>query len=429
MFKEYDVRGEYPTSVSEEKFYRLGQALSGWSDSLVLGRDYRKSGPSLASAIAAGFLQSEGGNAGQSREVMFLGPVPTPATAYLGRELGSQVTASHNPPQYNGAKFFRKGNAFSSSELGKVRKEFEKTEPSAQTPAAMPQIPALKEGGADAEAELKKYYEALPEFGNAVFDLCGGAACRSKHLFKERIFDAPDPLFERHSAEPKESTLGELKRKCAIEKKLGLAFDGDADRVIAVDKGTFIPGDVFAAFCATNFFKKGDTVVFSIDSSNEAFELAKNAGLKPVWSGVGDVNVLKVALDNRAVFAAEVSGHYSFMEHMAYSDALYAAARVSEVRAGEIAEFALGFKNTVLREEVYVVADFEKLKKLVQAEKGFKSIVTIDGVKAAVRDYCFLVRQSKTEPKIRISCEAESKKAAEDGMALAKKLVEKAAVG
>ncbi len=421
MFKEYDVRGEYPTVVSEEKFFFLGAALrhfSDGSDELFLGRDFRKSGNSLANAIASGFLQAGG------REVKFLGTIPTPATAFLAGKLGCQVTASHNPPQYNGAKFFKEGRAFFSSELAKVKEAFESE---AQKNAVKGALQKDVLGEVD-EGEVKRYVEALPEFGTAVFDLCGGAACALKRLFNERIFDSPDPLFERHSAEPKDSTLGELKRKTGIEKKLGLAFDGDADRVIAVDCGKFIPGDVLAAFIAANFFRKGDKVVFSIDCANEVFESAKNAGLKPLWSGVGDVNVLKAAIDAKAAFAAETSGHYSFMRHMAYSDALYAAAKLSSVGSGEVAEFASQFKNTMIREEVFLRADFGKLGVLVRESQGFQSATTIDGIKAFFSDFVFLVRQSKTEPKIRISCEAENRENAEKGIALAKTLLEKTAI-
>ncbi len=409
MFKEYDVRGEYPSVVSDENFYFLGRALQGFGKPLYLGRDFRKSGATLAPHLATGFSEAGG-------EVIFLGNIPTPATAFLCGEVGTQITASHNPPQYNGAKFFRAGVPFFKEDLAKLKAGFEKA-----GSANAPKRPIVGLDASGNEGELERYFNALPEFGeNALFDLCGGAACGFSRLFKNKIYDVADPLFEKHSAEPKDATLGDLKSKTADGKLLGLAFDGDADRVFAVDRGKVLPGDVLAAFCAQEMFSKGDKITLSIDCQNEFFDFIRDLGLKPVWSGVGDVNVLKTAIENGADFAAEVSGHFSFMKHMAYSDAIYAAAKLSHFKAGSLAEFASQFKNVVVREEVRFSADFEKVKARFSEERGLQSLVTIDGVKAVFEGISILVRASKTEPKIRISSEGKDSGAAKAGVDLAK---------
>ena len=105
--------------------------------------------------------------------------------------------------------------------------------------------------------------------GPAIYDLGGGAACSIKQLFPRTLFAAPDPDFKLHSPEPKDDTLGELKRATAKEKLLGLAFDGDGDRCMVAAGGRVIDGGIMAAWLCENHFKKGDRMVINIDFTDE----------------------------------------------------------------------------------------------------------------------------------------------------------------
>lgn len=405
MFKEYDVRGKCPQVVNEEKFCRLGKALEKFSKEMVICHDFRRSGTSLTEALAAGF----------SGEVLFLGAAPTPAVAFLGEKLGCSVTASHNPAGYNGAKFSREKRCFWREELLELEKEFEK----AKKPGKGKR-PLEKD-----EALIEKYSLFLPPIERGLFDLCGGAACALKEIFPEKIFGEPDPDYERHSAEPKDETLEELKKRTKGKRVAGFAFDGDADRLVVVDKGKTIAGDVLAAFAAVKLFPKKSRVALTIDCSNEVFRFLRDEGMTVDVAGVGDVNLVKTALEKGAVFAAEKSGHYSFFKHMAYSDGIYAAAVLSQFKAGEFAEFASRFKSVVLKQELFFPVDFGRLEDEVRGERGLESIATIDGIKADFPDYSLLIRASKTEPKIRVNAEAGTRENAEKGLARAVELAGK----
>ncbi|MFQ5405609.1 MAG: hypothetical protein ACE5DI_00415 [Candidatus Micrarchaeia archaeon] len=409
MFKAYDVRGKYDVDVTEEKFVALGKALFSSSNRLVLGRDFRKSSKTLSSALAQGFASGGG-------SIDFLGEVPSPTVAFLSKDLGSCITASHNSAEYNGAKFFKHKRCFFSGELSKLKEGFEKVEKVVVKSVELTEQAAL----------VKEYEESLPEFKGGLYDLAGGAACGLKKVFPKVVFDSPDPLFERHSAEPKGETLARLKRETLRGRLVGFAFDGDADRLAVCDKGKVVEGDVLAAFVVSNFFKKKDKVVLSVDCSSEVSSFLENEGFKVFWAKVGDVNVLSEGLHRQAAFAAERSGHYSFFSHMPYSDALYASALLSGSRPGALFDFAGQFKSVVLTDALYVSAGFSKISSFLKGQKGFLSESTVDGVKAEFEDFSLLIRASNTEPKIRVNSEAKDGDLAKEGLSLAKQAVESA---
>jgi len=251
--------------------------------------------------------------------------------------------------------------------------------------------------------------------------LAGGAACAIRQVFPGTIFNEPDPLFQKHSPEPKKDTLGVLREKTKTGGP-GFAFDGDADRVIVCDSGTVLEGDVVAAFIASGLLKKTDRIVLSIDCRQEAFDFLRGEGFTVVTSKVGDPNVLETARREKAAFSAERSGHYSFLSHAPNSDGIYASALLSPTRPGEILGFSKQFKNVTVIEQVFSKVDFQKLRALA-GEKEPNELVTLDGVKAVFDDYALLIRSSTTEPKVRLNSEAKNAELAKKGMNLAKKLV------
>ncbi|VVB67208.1 Phosphomannomutase [Candidatus Norongarragalina meridionalis] len=398
MFRTYDVRGIYGKDITGEKFCSLGKAMSGYANEIVVGMDYRRHNEELAAAFRAGF---EG-------EVRYLGRAPTPAIAFHSEKLGAALTASHNPAEYNGLKPFRERRCFWPEEL----KELEgKTEPCGLKPPKP----------LEADSELHDgYVSALPEAGDALFDLCGGAACALKDVFPHRIFDEPDPAYQRHSAEPKDETLSVLKEKS--HEKLGFAFDGDGDRVAVCDRGKVIDGGTVIAFIAERFMKKNDTLAVTLDVSDEVVQYLTDAGFGVEVSAVGDVFVLQKALREGAAFAGERSGHYSMMKHMPYSDGIYFGLLLSQAKAGEIADYASRFKAVTEIDAVYAKVDFAKLEEKLRTKEP-EWISTIDGIKVRFPDYCLLIRASNTEPKVRVNSEAKTHELALRGMREAKELI------
>lgn len=408
MFRELDIRGKYGSEVTPENFLRLGTAAAEMFGELVVGMDYRPHNEKLLQAFLAGYR----------RKTVFLGYSPTPATAFLAKTAGLSITASHNPAGYNGAKFFRNRTYVSEEEMRELRKRY--------GAVVMEQSPLLPIPQANREAMLE-YEESIPAIENGVFDLGGGAVCALKHLFPRHIFSEPDPTFSKRNPEPKDETLGELKKMTASDKVAGFAFDGDGDRVMMADGGRVFEGDVTAAFAAERLLKKNDALALSIDCRQEVFDFCGDAGFKVLTSKVGDANVLRMAVEKKAAFSAERSGHYSILRHAPNSDGIYFAAVMSGVRAGELNDFAGRFKNITIKKEEYCQANFEKLKTLFE-EKRPSEIITIDGVKAVFDDYTVLVRASTTETKVRINSEARTAEKAREGMRLAEELLSKARI-
>ncbi|MFH1200048.1 MAG: hypothetical protein V1708_03200 [Candidatus Micrarchaeota archaeon] len=408
MFRELDIRGKYGAEVTPENFMRLGSAAAEMFEGLVVGMDYRPHNEKLLQAFLAGYRRKE----------TFIGFAPSPAIAFLAKSSGMSLTASHNPRGYNGAKFFAKNTYADESQMAQLKRKYDSI--AMQQSQLLPLPQARTEG-------MLEYEESIPEIEGGVFDLGGGAVCALAHLFPRHINGTPDPLFERRDPEPKDSTLGRLKEITAKEKALGFAFDGDGDRVMLCDCGTVMEGDVTAAYAAQSLLSKGDGVVLSIDCRQEVFEAIEDDGFCVHTSKVGDANVLRMALDKRAAFSAERSGHYALPAHAPNSDGIYFSALLSQTRPGELAQYAARFRNTTLKKEVFCRADFGKIRELAERHAP-ASVVTIDGVKAVFEDFTILLRASTTETKVRINSEAATPQKAKEGMALAEEMLSKARV-
>lgn len=408
MFRAYDIRGIYGKDITPESFFALGKAFTAgrFSKKLVAGMDYRRNNDILASALLDGF----------DGEEVFMGHAPTPAIVYNTLQLGVSLTASHNPPEYNGLKPFTKKRSFYSDELSALKKEFEK-QPASGAGKFSGKIPVV-----DA-APVEAYKNALPECSNGVYDLAGGAVCAIASVFPKTIFSQPDPAYVRHSPEPTPEALGPLIAETRKNPSLGFAFDGDGDRCAVVDSGKLVDSGVVAAFYASNYLKKNSKVVLTLDVQDEVFTFLQNAGFKPFYSPVGDVFVLKKAEELGAQFAAEKGGHYSDFKHMPYSDGVYVSAVLSQVKPGELNEFARQFKNVFLSDQLPdITVDFAKLAQLLQEQNPLR-IETIDGIKAQFDDYSVLIRPSNTQPIVRVSIEAKDRERGMGGLTLAKQMI------
>ncbi len=405
MFRAYDVRGVYGKEITPQSFYSLGKALESFSKEIIVGMDYRRNNALLAGALLEGFGGKE----------TFVGFASTPEIVFNSERLGVSLTASHNPPEYNGLKPFTEKRPFFAEELSLLKKKFE-------------EVPKTKESfskklPAQDESLREAYLDSLPEFKGGVFDLAGGAVCSIAKVFPEAIFSEPDESFVRHSPEPTQDALGVLIRETEKRKCLGFAFDGDGDRCAVVDSGKLIDSGVLAAFYCEKFLKKGSKVVLTLDVQEEVFEFLQKQGFEPEYSAIGDIFVLKRAQEIGAAFTAEKGGHYSDLKHMPHSDGIYFSAALSQAKAGEINEFSKQFKNVFLSDKIPdVKVDFSNLAELVEGMNPLK-IETIDGVKAVFDDYTLLIRASNTQPIVRVSVEARDNEKGISGIAVAKRLV------
>jgi len=392
MFGAYDVRGLYGKEVTEKNFFVLGKALNIFSDEIILGRDPRKHGLSLCSYLINGF---EG-------EKNFLGLAPSAAVNFMASKLGACITASHNPFEFNGAKIFNKREFFTSKDLLELKKEF------VSINNTKPEIPK-KIVGLKINCDLNKYIESLPEFKEGIFDLRNGGACSLKNVFPKTINTIPDPFLRKVDPEPKDSTLGKLKRITAKKKKVGFAFDFDADRLLVVNKGRLVSSNVIACLLAENFLKENDSVVLTVDLSKETEFFLKDKGFKVHYARMGQVNIIHKIKETKASLAAEYSGHYSFTRHLNYSDAIYVAGLLSPINSRELEDFSSQFKTLYYKGGINAEIDFNKLKELLRSNAVEFSV--FDGIRSFYNDYGFFVRESRADPRrVHFAVDALNKK-------------------
>jgi phosphoglucosamine mutase len=365
---------------------------------------------------------------GFTGDTTFVGIAPTPATAFNTLEYGISITASHNPPEYNGLKPLTKKRPFYAQEMNDLRIRYAHREALAEKAGKLSGVKFEKKRVKENKALLKAYVESLPEFKPAIYDFGSGTVCTIKDAIArgggELLFSEPDPFFKQRVSEPTDETLTVLKQKTVSENKLGFGFDGDGDRLALVVNGRVLDGGIVGAFLAVQNLKKGDKLAMTIDVSEEVFDFLTEYGFHAYYSPVGHINVPEKMEEVGGVYAMEYSGHYCFLNRMLQADAPYNAALISQARPSEVLEFANQFKmkRFVAKESVRV--NFAAFEKLVREKEPF-AMETIDGVKAKFEDYAFLVRQSQTEPKVRVFIESKTQAGIDKGLKLVQDLLHK----
>jgi len=398
VFTSRDIRGFYGSDITDDNLKILGTVINKKAKEIIIGMDYREHNNEILDAI----LSTLGGK-------IYLGNVPTPVVPYLTKNFGIMITASHNPPGYNGIKFFKPKRILYANELHEIEEQYQKATNAPkkrdETPKANLEID---------QDQLKLYTTAIPEIADGIFDLCGGAACRFVDLFPESIFNKPDPKFEFHAPEPTNQTLDELKSQTMKAEKIGYAFDGDADRVVVIVKGQMIPGDILIAYIAANYLKEKERLILSFDCSQEVFNYIQDIGQQPFYASVGQNLLIAEAIKKKAGFIGEYSGHYSFTNFMLYSDPFYFIGKISETKPQELLAFQANFHNIVLHEKVDERVDYSLLKQ--ELEKLTDQFVLLDGIKAILpeENASILIRHSQSEPITRINVEAKNIRSAEE---------------
>jgi phosphoglucosamine mutase len=390
--------------------FEVGLAVGKSCSSAVIGCDTRTSSDAMKYAFLSGLL-----SAGASASDAGLVPTPTLAYASSNFEVGAMITASHNPPQYNGIKLLNPdGSAFDSAQREKVERMLSTKSFKLASWENMAKCTAYP-------GAVEKHTERiLTDFPGklrikVVVDCGGGAASViTPHLLTRLGCDVvtlncqPSGHFPRE-IEPLPENLGDLMRAVNSERaSLGIAHDGDADRLAVVDdKGRFVPGDKLIAIFARQL--KVKKVVTTIDASMLIDEL----GFEVTRTRVGDAFVSDElrgkARKNAAQFGAEPSGCFIFPRVSLCPDGIYAAARIVQI----VSEHPLS--SLVDQIPSYPVlrggipgdkAAMRLIEKLLRTEAG--QLTTVDGLRLAFSDGWLLIRPSGTEPKIRITAEAKN---------------------
>lgn len=431
IFKAYDIRGVYPRDLNEEVAYFVGRAVVAFTGAkaVVIGHDARSSSDSLVEAVTRGVT-------GQGADAVDIGLSSTPmlnfaVAAHEEHEAGIMITASHNPKEYNGLKLCY-GNALPiGGETGMA--EIKKL-------VAEGKFNEVQKGKVVKKEILDVYVEkvlSLVDIGKikplkVVVDTANAVgAIPLPEIFRKLpcqlipLYFELDGNFPNHEANPlKEETLIDLKKKVLEEgADLGVAIDGDADRIGFVDeKGETVRADLILTLIARELLKEnpGELILYDVRSSRVVKEEVLRAGGRAEMCRVGHAPVKKQMRDEHALFAGELSSHFYYRDFYNVESGDLTALKLLEIisRAGKpfsevVAPFARYFHSGEINFEVE-----DKEGKMKELEEKYadlaESVSHLDGIRLDFKDWWFNVRPSNTEPLLRLNIEANAKELMEE---------------
>lgn len=432
IFKAYDVRGVYPDQLDETAARAIGSAFADFAggDAIVVGRDMRTSSPSLEEAFVDGA-------AATGTDVVRLGLASTDLMYFASGKLGlpgAMFTASHNPPEYNGLKFCRAGAAPVSGESG-LAEILERAEKILRDePPAAPEVSP----GSIVDRDLLDDYaqhcrsfidisklrplKVVADAANGMGGLVIPAVFDGLPIDLVPIYFELDGTFPNHPADPiQPENLADLKaRIVAEEADLGLAFDGDADRVFIVDdKAQPMSGSVTTSLVAKGILEKhpGEKIIYNLICSRAVPEIIRECGGEPIRTRVGHSFIKAVMAETGAIFGGEHSGHYYFRDNYRADSGLIAALIVLEQLSATdqpLSELRKPLERYVSSGEINSRVDDPDavMKKIADLFSDGKQDWT-DGLTVSYPDHWFNLRPSNTEPLLRLNIEADDQKTLE----------------
>jgi phosphomannomutase len=437
IFKAYDIRGVVGKTIDEAFAEHLGrafgsEALLAGERAVAVGRDGRLSGPGLAAALVRG-LKSTG------LDVVDLGAVTTPMLYYVaatrgahGCNSGIQVTGSHNPKDYNGFKMVMAGRAIYGQDIQKLRQRIETETYTAKRGrgARMDIVPEYSQR-ITSDCKLARTMKIVVDSGNGIPGATAPAILRTLGCEVIDLYSQVDGDFPNHHPDPsKPENLADLiKVVHATGAELGLAFDGDGDRLGVVTRGgNIIYPDRQIMLFARDILRRhrGAQIIFDVKCSQRLPVAIRKAGGKPLMWKTGHSLIKAKLRETGAPFAGEMSGHLFFGERWyGFDDAMYTAARLLEILSREKNPSALldalptSFSTPELNvpcaegEHHAVVA--ELLARAADGRLAFAGgeVGTIDGLRVDFEDGFGLVRASNTTPVLVLRFEGHTAQALE----------------
>jgi phosphomannomutase len=431
IFKAYDVRGLYPQEVNEEAGRLIGRGFVAYlhAKRIAVSRDMRLSSPSMAAAFIEGARM-------QGADVVDYGMMGTDmlyfAVARDGHDGGVQITASHNPKEYNGIKMVRKEAFPLSGESGinDIRDMIAAGQlpPPAPAPGLLAQASVVddyvKHVLSFVDLSIVKPFNVVLDAGSGIAGMV--APLLFKHLPTKKLttlcFDV-DGTFPNHEANPliEENRRDITERVIAEKADIGIAWDGDADRCFFLDgAGEFVAGDFITALLAEAFLIKhpGAKIVYDVRASYAVKDTAAKYGSEALMNRVGHAFFKRRMREDNAIFGGEVTGHYYFRDNFYADNGFIPALLILELmsRKGQTLRELLA----PLRAKYFISGEINtKLADMKQAQRKIDglaaryqagTVYTMDGVSVEFPDWHFNVRGSNTEPMLRLNLEATTAK-------------------
>ncbi len=424
IFREYDIRGIFGRDFDLGDVERIGQGYGTYLHQqggrrAVIGRDCRLSSPSIRDALVRGMVKA-------GLRVTDVGVCPTPvlyfALHHLDTDGGIMITASHNPPEYNGFKVCLGTETIFGEAIQDFRRLLEKGN-------------FIEGEGASEEYDMVTPYsdtivskisidrpvKMAVDAGNGTGGVVAGPILERLGCTPVTLFFEMDGNFPNHEPDPtvpaNMKTLSDTVVKEGLE--LGIGFDGDTDRIGVVDeKGHIIYGDMLMVIFAREILKDnpGATVIGEVKCSNNMYDAIRAHGGNPIMWRTGHSLIKKKLKEEKAALAGEMSGHMFFADqYFGYDDAIYAACRLLEIVAKKkepLSRYIEDLPVTFSTPEIRVQCPEDKKFKLVEMVREElrkdHEIIDVDGVRLLFPDGWGLLRASNTGPILVLRFEAQS---------------------
>ena len=437
ILRSYDIRGIYGKTLTEKDAFMLGfffgvtvreKNPDKKHPLIIIGMDGRLSSPVLEEKLNEGLKNS-------GCEIYRIGLGPTPmlyfASNYYKADGAIQVTGSHNPKNYNGFKIVLNQNSFFGEDIQKLSNFSSKG--CSKTYEGFSKTVTINSNYVDEIIRPLKNIRGQLQNKTIVWDCGNGASGPSVEMITSKIpgkhivlYSEVDGTFPNHHPDPTDvSTLKILVKKMKeVDAELGIAFDGDGDRIGVVDKqGRQVPGDLLTAFLANSIAtndKNNQTIILDIKSSYTAYENILSLGFKAEIGKTGHSNIKKRIKEIKSPLAGEMSGHIFFGDtYYGYDDALYAAIRLLTLTANniELDKFISALPETFVSPEIKVFCSDEikfltidNISKKVFEKYNSNDVITLDGLRVKNNHGWWLIRASNTEEALVVRFEGKSEK-------------------
>ena len=445
IFRSYDIRGIVPDDLNTEVANLIGKGFATLmknegESTIIVGHDIRLTSEELNKALIEGIIST-------GMNVIDIGLCATPmsyfAREYLKVKPSIMITASHNPKEYNGFKICALGrDTIFGEEVQALREFIDKGEFAVSEAKGTVENKNLNDAYMnDILSKVKlgdRKLKVAVDYGNGSAAIFAGEFFQKLGVEVYSVCDVPNGNFPNHHPDPSQEKHMLEFEKFIVEKgcDIGIAFDGDADRVIVFDEnGRILFGDEYAIIIWRNLLPKnpGAKVLMDVKCSQSLYEEAIKLGGVPEFCKVGSPLIKKEIRKQNLLFSAEYAGHVYFNdEHYGYDDAMYSAARVLKIlsetdkKMSELSKDAMKYKGSP--EVIVRVTDetkFEIVNKIknLYIDRGFE-VIDVDGARIIFEDGWGLIRASNTGPNLTIKSEATTIERCEEILNEIKKYIE-----
>jgi len=416
LFGTNGIRGIPNIDLTPDFSLAIGKSIGAFFKSrIAIGRDTRDTGQMIFDAVCSGILSS-------GCDVLDLGILPTPAIQYyckINNIPGVIITASHNPPQFNGIKCIDKDGTELARESERrieliyYKRNYENVEWNrigrvySDPNAPMIYVSAVMEKVKRRKIESRKF-KVVVDTGNGASFFTSPTLLRELGCSVVSLNANPDGKFTSRNSEPRPENLSELISVMKLGKfDLGVAHDGDADRAVFVDEnGDFIDGDVTLSLIVMNHVREGDKVVTPVSSSDALVEICRRKGANLIRTRVGAPVVSRTMISEKALLGGEENGGVIFGPHQYCRDGAMTLALFldlmaeTEMKPSQLVKTVPEFHMEKL--SVKRIRPWEDMEKYILSRSGNATIDRTDGLKITLGDGWVLLRPSGTEPIIRI---------------------------